>query len=169
MRAGRWTRAGVSALAVVTIGLAGCEHTAAADTSGVVRIDVSRSVCGRGWSHPHGGTRTFRVHNVDTGTTDVRLVHPGTRAVYAELEGLAGGATASLRVRLARGRYAFRCLPEDNDALMGDTVTVTDGPRHGAAPVAPVSEQDLRAAIGTYRAYVQRSLRPLRRDVAALD
>ncbi|HEY3502340.1 MAG TPA: EfeM/EfeO family lipoprotein [Actinocatenispora sp.] len=155
----------VAVLAVMA--LAGCDGgtPTRADTT----VEVSRGACGTGWKDPHGGDQVFRVHNVDTVTAEVELVDPHTHAVYAEVDGVAPGTTRPMRVRLGRGRYAFRCLPEDTDARTGSTVTVSDGPARGAPAVVPVGEQDLRGAVTTYRAYVTRSFRPLVADVAALD
>ncbi|GAA4214342.1 EfeM/EfeO family lipoprotein [Actinocatenispora rupis] len=147
--------------------LAACDSTPKARSE--TTVEVSRAVCGSGWSDPHGGTQVFRVHNVGTNTAEVELVDPATGAVYAEVDGVAPGTTRPMQVRLGRGRYAFKCLPEDTDALTGSTVTVRDGPARGAPAVVPVGEQDLRDAVTTYRAYVTRSFGPLRRDVAALE
>ncbi len=162
----RWRMPAVSLVLAVTI--AGCDAPRPAARTGTTTVEVSQAVCGQGWRHPRGGTQEFQVRNVGTYTTEVRLVDPATGAVYAELEGLAAGTARPLRVRLGRGRYAFRCLPEDTEALTGHTVTITDGPVRGAPAVIPVSAQDLRGPVTSYRAYVLRSLRPLRRDVAAL-
>lgn len=149
---------------VAIVGLAACTSQSAGPTI----VEVSRGTCGQGWTHPHGGTQTFQVHNVGTNTTEVQLIDPGNGAVYAEIDGLGPGTTRPMQVRLGRGRYAFKCLPEDTDALVGATVRVTDGPRRAAPAVVPVDQQDLRAAVTTYRGYVRRSFTPLQRDVAAL-
>jgi iron uptake system component EfeO len=155
---------GLAAAGLVIGTAAGC--TAGSD--GPTTVEVSRGVCGQGWEHPHGGNQTFQVRNVGTNTTEVQLIDPGNGAVYAEIDGLAPGTTRPMQVRLARGKYAFKCLPEDTDALTGATVRVTDGPRQATPAVVPVDQQDLRAAVTSYRAYVRRSFTPLQRDVAAL-
>jgi iron uptake system EfeUOB component EfeO/EfeM len=108
------------------------------------------------------------VHNVGIKTTEVELIDPANGAVYAELENLGPGSTRPMQVTLGRGRYAFRCLPEDTDAITGPTVTVTDGPKRGAPAIVPVDEQVLRGPVGTYRSYVQHAFPTLQHDVRQL-
>jgi iron uptake system EfeUOB component EfeO/EfeM len=145
-------------------GLSGCTGHAAAGAA----VEVSRGGCGLGWTAPHGGRQTVRVHNVGPVTMEVELVDPGTHGVYAEIESLAPGTTRPVSLVLARGSYAFTCLPEDSDAETGPTVTVTDGPATGASPIAPVSEADLGPAVATYRKQVGAGLATLAGDVTAL-
>lgn len=166
----RWIRTATLVLATASIGVAGCSSTPAPSASKApVHLTVSRAACGAGWTHPHGGIQTFRIRNTGIATAEVRLIRPRDSAVYAELDSLAGGATAYLRVRLGRGRYAFQCFPEEGAAVTGETVTVSDGPQRGAPAVAAVSEQDLHGAVRAYRAHVVAGLSHLRRDVATLN
>ena len=71
--------------------------------------------------HASGGTQTFQVTNGDIVTTEVQLTDPHSGGVYAEVEALAPNATRPMLVRLGHGTYAFRCYPEDNDAVNGPT------------------------------------------------
>lgn len=162
----RWAAAGLVAVVGAALALSGCDS---ADEPRATTVEVSRGVCGKGWTDPHGGQQTFRVHNVGIATTEVQLIDPASGAVYAEVEGLGPGSTRAMRVRLARGRYAFKCLPEDTDALRGATVTVADGPRRAAVAVRPVTRHELYRPTQDYRRYVSAALRPLRRHVATLD
>jgi iron uptake system EfeUOB component EfeO/EfeM len=150
--------------ATALLALAGCTG----HDGGEVALTVSRSGCATEWHDPHGGEQTFRVHNVGINTTEVELVDPANGAVYAELENLGPGSTRPMQVTLGRGRYAFRCLPEDTDAVTGPTVTVTDGPKRGAPAIVPVDEQVLRGPVDTYRSSVQHAFPTLRRDVRRL-
>lgn len=161
MRRGRRTAV---VAAMTLLAAAGCTR----HDTGEVALSVSRSGCGTEWHDAHGGEQTFRVHNVGINTTEVELIDPANGAVYAELENLGPGSTRPMQVTLGRGRYAFRCLPEDTDAITGPTVTVTDGPKRGAPAVLPVDEQVLRGSVTTYRSYVQHAFPTLRRDVDRL-
>ena len=148
--------------ALTVAGLTACDQKTTAT------VEVSRGSCGVGWKAPHGGEQTLDVHNTGPVTMEVELVDPATRGVYAEIESLAPATTRPMRIVLARGSYAFTCLPEDSDAETGPTVTVRDGPVSGASAVAPVSEIDLGPAVTRYRAAVTGGLTKLADDVTAL-
>jgi iron uptake system EfeUOB component EfeO/EfeM len=113
--------------------------------------------------------QTFQVHNADIVTTEVQLVDPATGGVYAEVESLAPTATRPMRVELGHGDYAFRCYPEDSDAVSGPTIRVTTGAANGSPAVRPVSGIDLAGAVKSYQAYTTRALGTLAAEVAALD
>ncbi|MER5697500.1 EfeM/EfeO family lipoprotein [Streptomyces mirabilis] len=104
-------------------------------------VEVSPSGCGRGWHEPRPGLQVFDLHNPSSGAAEVYLEDPASHAVYGEVEGLAPGTTRELTVRLGKGSYAFKCLPDDADAVTGPTVRITEG-RSGPA-AAPVTEHDL--------------------------
>jgi iron uptake system EfeUOB component EfeO/EfeM len=89
--------------------------------------------------------------------------------VYAEVESLAPNATRPMQVQLGHGEYAFRCYPEDTDALNGPTVRVTTGEATGSPAVRPLSGVDLAPAVKNYEAYVNGGLSTLANDVATLD
>jgi iron uptake system component EfeO len=153
--------AGALALAVCGTLLAGCSasHPAAsadgADGYGLphTTVHVKLGSCGTGWSSPHAGQQVFDVHNDSDAPTEVDIVNPRTGAVYGEIEGLGPGTTRPLEVTLGGGVYAFKCLPDDNDAFTGPTVTV---PGHAAAgPAAlPVTEQDVIPPTIAYQKWI---------------
>ena len=149
---------------LLLLGVAACTDAAPAATA----VEVTRGGCGRGWATPHGGDQTIQVHNVGTVTMEVQLIDPATRGVYAEVESLAPGTTRPIRLVLARGAYAFRCLPDDSDVETGPAVTVPDGPARGARAVPAVSEVDLAPAVRAYRAHVTAGLAALAAGVGGL-
>ncbi|AKJ08868.1 iron transporter [Streptomyces incarnatus] len=120
--------------------------------SGHVVIEVSESHCGRGWTRPGPGVRTFDLHNTSDGAAEVYLEDPGSQAVYGEVEGIGPGTTRQLTVRLGKGTYAFKCVPDDADAVTGPTVHITAGRRGPGA--APVSEHDLIPPALAYQKWV---------------
>jgi iron uptake system component EfeO len=146
--------------------LAGCEH--AEPKPDPLAVTVSRSACGGAW-HAEGGDRTFQLTNGDVVTTEVQLTDPATGGVFAEVESLAPNATRPMRVRLGHGAYAFRCYPNDSDAVNGPTVRVTGGLAVGSPAVLPMSGLDLAGSVKTYSAYVTKGLATLAGKVAALD
>ena len=157
------TKPHAALLTVAALTLTACGHH-----SDPAVVEVSRGSCGVGWKSPHGGDQTVQVHNVGPVTMEVELVDPATHGVYAEIESLAPGTTRPVHLVLARGSYAFTCLPEDSDAETGPVVTVKDGPATGAVPIVPVSEVDLGPAVTAYRANVSAGLATLAADVTAL-
>lgn len=115
-------------------------------------IDVSESRCGRGWTRPEPGVRTFDLHNSSDGAAEVFLEDPGSQVVYGEVEGIGPGTTRQLTVRLGRGTYAFKCVPDDADAVTGPSVHITGGVRGPGA--APVTQHDLIPAALAYQKWV---------------
>lgn len=149
--------AGAFALALSGALLAGCGAHAgpapAADGLPHTTVQVALGVCGTGWTHPHAGVQVFDVHNDSDGPTEVDLIDPRTQLVYGEIEGVGPGTTRPLQVRLGGGSYAFKCLPDDADAMTGATVTIPGHAEAGPATLA-VSEQDVIPATLAYQKWI---------------
>ncbi|MEW2294200.1 EfeM/EfeO family lipoprotein [Streptomyces sp. NPDC006743] len=125
---------------------------AAAGTVAHTAVEVSAGRCGRGWDEPVPGLRVFDLHNVSDRAVEVYLEDPGTHAVYGEVEGIGPGTTRPLTVRVGKGAYVFRCVPEDADAVTGPTVRVGRGARGPAA--AAVTQHDLIPPAIDYQKWV---------------
>ncbi len=150
---------GAFALVVSCALLAGCAgsaapaSTTAADGLPHTPVRVSLGVCGDGWSSPHAGQQVFDVHNNSNGPTEVDIVNPRSGLVYGEVEGLAPGTTRPLQVTLGGGSYAFKCLPDDADAVTGPTVTVPGHATAGPATRA-VTQQDVIPPTIAYQKWI---------------
>ncbi|MFF4650484.1 imelysin family protein [Streptomyces sp. NPDC001380] len=131
-------------------------------------VEASPGSCGRGWDRPHPGRQVFDVRNTSSDATEVYLTDAATGALLGEIEGLAPGVTRPLQAVLGRGSYAFRCLPDDADAVTGPTVRVAAGPRTGGPAVLPVTVHDLIPPAIAYQARVAAGLDRLTGKVAAL-
>jgi len=158
----------LAATAASVAALAACTSSSAASAASALTVTVDRGACGASWS-ASGGVQTFQVHNRDIVTTEVQLVDPATGGVYADVENLAPNSTRPMRVQLGHGNYAFRCYPEDADAVNGPTVRITTGAANGSAAVLPVSGIDLAGAVKSYQAYTTAALAILANEVATLD
>ncbi|MFE9608860.1 EfeM/EfeO family lipoprotein [Streptomyces sp. NPDC006012] len=115
-------------------------------------VEVSSSGCGHGWDAPAPGVQVFDLHNTTGGSAEVFLEDPQSQAVYGEVEGIGPGTTRELTVRVGRGAYAFKCIPDDADAVTGPTVRITAG-RSGPS-AAPVTEHDLIPPALAYQKWV---------------
>jgi iron uptake system component EfeO len=139
-----------------TSGAAAVRHTAAAsDGLPHTSVEVSPSACGRGWARPRPGKQVFDLRNTDSGATEVYLIDPRTGAIHGELDGLAPGTSRAMRVTLGDGSYAFRCVPDDADAVTGPTVRVTGATGPGGPAAVPVTQQDLIPAALAYQKWIQ--------------
>lgn len=140
------------AAGVLALSHGGRQARAASDGLPHTTVEVSPGRCGRGWDHPVPGVQVFDVHNTSDGPAEVYLEDPKSQAVYGELEDIGPGTTRPLTVRLGKGVYAFKCVPDDADAVTGPTVRITSG-RSGPA-AAPVSEHDLIPPALAYQKWV---------------
>jgi iron uptake system component EfeO len=130
--------------------------TGAANDLRHTTVEVTSSGCGRGWTHPQPGRQVFDLRNTSSAAAEVYLTDPKTGAVYGEVEGLAPGTERPLRVTLGNGSYAFKCLPDDADAVTGPTVRITGGGTVKSGPAAvPVAQQDLIPPTLAYQKWIQ--------------
>jgi iron uptake system component EfeO len=132
-------------------------------------ITISRSSCGQGWTRPVPGLQTFQLHNSGMASAEVDLIDPSTGTVYGEVEGLGPGTTRPMQVDLGNGTYAFRCLPDETDAVIGPSVTITGGQARSGPAVVPVTDQDLLGPLKAYEAYVAAGLGTLSTQTDALQ
>ncbi|MEV7890264.1 EfeM/EfeO family lipoprotein [Streptomyces sp. NPDC088357] len=132
------------------------DKRAAADSLRHTTVGVTGSGCGRGWSHPEPGHQVFDLRNTSSSAAEVYLTDARTGAVYGEVEGLAPGTVRPMPVTLGNGSYAFKCLPDDADAVTGPTVRITGGGTVKSGPAAlPVSQQDLIPPTLAYQKWIQ--------------
>ncbi|NKQ52598.1 EfeM/EfeO family lipoprotein [Amycolatopsis sp. K13G38] len=144
-------------------------RSTSAEAGGDPVISVSRSACGQGWTDPRPGPQSFQVHNTGSVTAEVELIDPGTGTVFGEVDGLGAGTTRSMRVTLGNGAYAFRCVPEETDPIVGPTATVGGGQERSGPAVVPVTRNDLLAALRTYKDYAGTGLSTLSGQTGALS
>ncbi|MFE9452183.1 EfeM/EfeO family lipoprotein [Streptomyces sp. NPDC006739] len=165
--AGRWrtallaggalVAAAAVAAAVLAVGGPGTGGHTAQDTVGPrrVTVEVTPAGCGRGWTHPRSGRQVFDLRNTSSTAAEVYLTDARTGAVYGEVDGLAPGTDRPLRVTLGDGSYAFKCLPDDADAVTGPTVRITGGGAARSGPAAvPVTQQDLIPPTLAYQKWI---------------
>ncbi|MCC3772746.1 iron uptake transporter permease EfeU, partial [Streptomyces sp. UNOC14_S4] len=126
---------------------------------GTQTIAVSEKECGKGFSAPRPGRRTFQMHNTGDKAAEVYLVDPATDAVYGEIEGLAPGTTRDLVATVGGGAYAWRCVPTGGKAVTSAPVHISGG--DSANAVKPVSDEDLAAPLRSYKDYVTKGLAAL--------
>ncbi|MFJ8023724.1 EfeM/EfeO family lipoprotein [Streptomyces sp. NPDC096311] len=125
----------------------GLRHTA---------VEVTPAGCGHGWTRPAPGRQVFDMRNTSSTAAEVYLTDAKTGAVYGEVEGLAPGTVRPMRVTLGNGSYAFKCLPDDADAVTGPTVRITGGGTVKSGPAAvPVTQQDLIPPTLAYQKWIQ--------------
>ncbi|MCH5677383.1 EfeM/EfeO family lipoprotein [Streptomyces gilvus] len=144
----------------------GAHARAASDGLPHTTVEVSPSRCGHGWDAPVPGVQVFDLHNTTDGAAEVFLEDPRSQAVYGEVEDIGPGTTRTLTVRVGKGSYAFKCVPDDADAVTGPTVRISGG-RPGPA-AAPVSEHDLIPPAIAYQKWVGTGLADVVRLTATL-
>lgn len=150
--------------------LAGCAGAGAASAaSSSTRIEVSVDRCGAGWTNPAAGPQRFVLHNTDTRAGEVYLTDARSGDVYAEVDPLAAGATQTIAITLGAGAYAFRCAMEDEQTVVGPTVTIASGPKTSPTAVPAVAQADLVEATRAYQSYVSGQLPTLASLTAMLQ
>ncbi|MGW3041337.1 iron uptake transporter permease EfeU [Kitasatospora sp. NPDC001159] len=122
-------------------------------------VSVSEQECGKGFADPQPGQQVFQMHNTGDKVSEVYLVNPGTGAVYGEIEGLAPGTTRALTATIGSGDYAWRCVPTGGKTVTSAAVHVSGGTEVKA--VKPVTEDDLKAPLDSYKDYVVKGLATL--------
>ena len=127
--------------------------------AGAQTVAVSESDCGKGFTAPGIGRRTFRMHNTGSKLAEVYLVNPSTGAVYGEIEGLAPGTTRDLVATVGAGVYAWRCEPTGGRAVTSASVRVSGN--GSSTAVLPLRASDLRPPLASYKAYVDSGLAAL--------
>lgn len=118
-------------------------------------VEITSAACGRGWTHPAPGKQVFDLHNTSAVAVEVYLTDPVSGTVHGEVEGLAPGTARPLRVTLGDGSYAFKCVPDDADAVTGPTVRITGGKVKGGPAAVPVTQQDLIPPTLAYQKWIQ--------------
>jgi iron uptake system component EfeO len=158
----------VVAAAIATVAT-GCSSSGR--TPANQRITIASERCGSGWTNPIPGQETFVVANTDIVSGEAFLVSAATGDVYAYVDDLAPGSTATMRIRLGSGRYQFRCAMSDEPVAHGVIVTVPGTMRGGARPVAAVTDNELVPIAKEYDQYVSSALPGLEGlvDVLAAD
>lgn len=159
--------------AVVLIGgfIAGCSggSPSSDSRSGVHAVTVSVSQCGVGWRTTSAGPQRITLHNSDSRPGEAQLINPDDGAVFADVEPFGPDTTVSIEVDLAAGTYAWRCLMEDEAAVVGPTQRITGRAQGAVTPgVRPVSQADLIPSTQAYQHYVAGQLPGLATQVAAL-
>ncbi|MFJ9899306.1 EfeM/EfeO family lipoprotein [Streptomyces sp. NPDC091280] len=118
-------------------------------------VEVASSGCGSGWTRPRAGHQIFELHNTSSTAAEVYLTDARTGAVYGEVEGLAPGTVRPLGVTLGNGSYAFKCLPDDADAVTGPTVRITGSKVRSGPAAVPITQQELIPPTLAYQKWIQ--------------
>jgi len=152
------------AVAAVGVGLltargsgsgSGGKAAAAADGLPHTTVEVATAGCGSGWTHPQAGHQVFELHNTSSTAAEVYLTDAKTGAVYGEVEGLAPGTVRPLGVTLGNGSYAFKCLPDDADAVTGPTVRISGSKVRSGPAAVPITQQELIPPTLAYQKWIQ--------------
>lgn len=153
--------AALAATAAVTAGVlaaggsgGGRQQARPADGLRHTTVEVTSAACGRGWTRPEPGRQVFELRNTSGTAAEVYLTDARTGAVYGEVEGLAPGTERPIRVTLGKGSYAFKCLPDDADAVTGPTVHITGGTVRSGPAAVPVTQQQLIPPTLAYQKWI---------------
>ncbi|WP_019074978.1 EfeM/EfeO family lipoprotein [Streptomyces hokutonensis] len=145
----------VGAAVLAARGSGSSARPAAADGLPHTTVEVATSGCGSGWTHPQAGHQVFELHNTSSTAAEVYLTDVKTGAVYGEVEGLAPGTVRPLGVTLGNGSYAFKCLPDDADAVTGPTVQISGSKVKSGPAATPITQQELIPPTLAYQKWIQ--------------
>lgn len=136
---------------LVAVLLTGCSATkrTSAGSSGTIAVDAGEKTCQVATSTLPAGQHTFEINNSASQVTEVYVYAPGDR-IMGEVENIGPATKRTLIVELAAGEYEVACKP----GMVGNgnrtALTVT-----GAAAASQTKDQDLQAAVDSYRKYVE--------------
>jgi iron uptake system EfeUOB component EfeO/EfeM len=147
----------VGAAAALAAAVAGCSASASSTTGAAGAISVTTSACGGTWQLAAPGWHTFTITNSSTEAAEVYLINPADNAIYAQIEAMGPGTSQPMRLNVGSGTYAFQCILEDTDPILGPSVRVP-GHATGAPGVLPVTNNDLLGPSREYHAYVTAGL-----------
>ena len=156
----RSRRRGVSlsgATVALAAALAGCSASAATTTSPAGAISVTTGACGGRWHLAAPGWHTFTITNASSEAAEVYLINPANNAIYAEVAAMGPSTSQPMRLNVGSGTYAFQCILEDTDPIVGPSVKVP-GHATGSPGVLPVTDNDLIEPAREYHAYVTAGL-----------
>ena len=165
MRTGRLLAAAASAALVAAV--TACGSSPAPSSSSPTAISFNDSSCGDAWHLAKPGWHTFELTNGADYGAEVDLTDPANGAVYAELEDIGPGTTAPMSLDVGSGKYAFLCMVEEFDPVIGPTVTVA-GHVAGARAILPVTYNDLYPLAKEYAGYTEYGLRVLAGETTTL-
>jgi iron uptake system component EfeO len=139
-------------LLVTALLVAGCSSARQAAGSstgaGPIAVDAGDKTCQLATSTLPAGQHTFEIHNSAAQVTEVYVYAPGDR-IIGEVENIGPATRRNLIVDLAAGQYQVACKP----GMVGNgnrtALTVT-----GTAAASRSPNQDLQAAVDSYRGYV---------------
>ncbi|HTZ30740.1 MAG TPA: EfeM/EfeO family lipoprotein [Streptosporangiaceae bacterium] len=123
-------------------------------------ISFNSASCGGTWTLARPGWHTFDLYNANDVGGEIDLIDPRTSGIYAEVDQFGPGTRQTMSLDVGSGRYAFRCLFDDQDPLTGPTVTVP-GHVKGFTATVPVTFNDLVGPEKAYQAYVAAGLKTL--------
>jgi high-affinity iron transporter len=164
---GRWWVAAALVVPVAAAGVFIAIRPRQTDAGREVRITAE--ACAPGWRPGGAGAQTFAIVNDSRHSGEIYLYQPATGGIVGELEGLGPGTRQSLPVTLGAGDYAWRCVMAGQPVRISAVAHASgSGTAAAAAPVLPVSTQDLQPAVDAYRTYVSAKLAQLAAQVATL-
>ncbi len=136
--------------AVLATGCSSAKQASGSPTgAGPIAVNAGDKTCQLATSTLPAGRHTFEIHNSAAQVTEVYLYAPGDR-IIGEVENIGPATQRNLIVDLTAGQYQVACKP----GMIGNgnrtPLTVT-----GAAATSQSPNQDLRAAVDSYRKYVE--------------
>jgi len=146
--------------------------TASADEASVIAgtpVGVGQGSCGSGWSGGDAGPLTFALTNGSSAIQEVQIQDTTSKRIFVDVEDLGIGATRSVALALAAGRYRFLCLAADGAPSASPAWQLTGDYSGATTPGAlPATANDFVRAVDTYSAWTQGQLIHLGADVATL-
>jgi iron uptake system EfeUOB component EfeO/EfeM len=150
---------------VLAAGLAACSGGPAQPAN---LVTMTSDACGGTWHVAGPGWHTLQVRNGNDVGGEVDLTNPATGGVYAEIAGFGPQTTTPMSLDFGSGQYAFRCLFQDTDPMLGSTVTIP-GHATGTPAQLPVPYNTLVQPAKQYQDYIEGGLTTLLRLVTRLN
>jgi high-affinity iron transporter len=121
-------------------------------------LAVTQTSCVGDWHPVAAGPHQFVVTNRGTQPLQISFIAATSGDVFGKITQLDPATTRPLAVDAPAGSYRFRCVPRRGDATVSAAEPLSGAGGQSAAPLVPMSAEEIVSAVATYRHEVREGI-----------